>query len=107
MDASSIVDFDEPAGMLRPDDRVDSLRSLRAVGAESSDYQFDMQRLLDRFADHVTASSIDGACGLPTDVLRAWEHSLAAGDFTVSNRLVMLARAIRAVDTRHGIAMIG
>jgi hypothetical protein len=93
--------------MLRPDDGVVCVRGLGALGLVSSDYQVDMERLLDRFADHATASSIGGVCGLSTDVLRVWEHSLAAGDFTGVNRLVVLARAIRAVDTRHGIAMIG
>ena len=93
--------------MLRRDDRVDLLCSLGAIRAASSDYQVDMERLLGRFVDHATAGSIGGTCGLPTDVLRVWEHSLAAGDFTGVNRLVVLARAIRAVDTRHDIAMIG
>lgn len=107
MDASSIVAIDEPVGMLRPDDRVVFLRGPGALGAASSGYQVDMERLLDRFADHATASSIGRVCGLPTDVLRVWEHSLAAGDFAGVNRLAVLACAIRAVDTRHGIAMIG
>lgn len=107
MDTSSNVDIDEPVGTLRPDDTIDVLRDPGMLGAESGDYENDMGRLLARFADHATTSSIGGACSLPTDVLRVWEHSLAAGDFAGANRLVALARAIRAIDDRHGTAMIG
>lgn len=105
MDASSTVD--EPVEMRWLDNGVGLLSGLGAVEAASSEYQVDMQRLLDRFADHAAAGSIGEAGGLPNDVLRVWEHLLAAGDFTGADRLVVLARAIRAVDTRHGIAMIG
>lgn len=90
----------------RPFECSASAPDRRALAPPRSDHRLEMDRL-PHPADDAHTRHVSEARELSADVLHAWEHSLAAGDAADTNRLVSLAHAIRAAESRRGVGIIG
>ena len=106
MDSGPIIETESLVAASRRSEFDVSALDRSALAYPRSHYRPETDRRLHP-ADDAHTRQVAEPRDVSADVLHAWAHSFATGDAADTNRLVLLAHAIRAAEIRSGVGIIG